>query len=445
MTEHRKQWKQGRARVAVLWLCAMASAAGLFEARAQSKHSPGSLYPSYEGRVMCGYQGWFHAPDDGAGRGWGHYASHGKFDAANVHLDFWPEVSEYPKTYATALTNRDGSAARVFSSSDESTVETHFRWMQEYGVDGVFVQRFFDGLRTEKGRHGSRVVLEQALKASQKHGRAIGVMYDLSGLKAEGEDCSALVQDWKELVDELKLTSGGTNQTYLYHGGKPVVAIWGLGFPDRPYNIRNIGIEKVIDFLKHDPQYGGCAVMLGVPTYFRDLNVDCLPDPYLHQLMASADIVMPWMVQRFTPLLHNDSARFAAQVKADVAWCEQRKLAYAPCVYPGFSWYNLGKLEFNGQPPLNQIPRRKGAFYWSEISGAVHSGAKMLYVAMFDEMDEGTAIFKCSNNPPVGPSLCDYEGMPTDHYLWLTGQAGKMLRGEIPFSDKLPVREPSKL
>lgn len=50
---------------------------------------------------------------------------------------------------------------------------------------------------------------------------------------------------------------------------------------------------------------------------------------------------------------------------------------------------------------------------------------------MFDEMDEGTAIFKCTNKPPLGPKLCDYEGMPSDHYLWLTGMAGKTLRGEI--------------
>ena len=64
----------------------------------------------------------------------------------------------------------------------------------------------------------------------------------------------------------------------------------------------------------------------------------------------------------------------------------------------------------------------------------------MLYVAMFDEMDEGTAIFKCSNNPPAGVKLCDYEGLPTDQYLWLTGEAGKMLRGEIPFTKKIPDR-----
>ena len=39
----------------------------------------------------------------------------------------------------------------------------------------------------------------------------------------------------------------------------------------------------------------------------------------------------------------------------------------------------------------------------------------MFYVARFDEMDEGTAIFKCSNKLPVGPQLCDYEGMPTEY------------------------------
>ncbi|HIA70314.1 TPA: xylosidase/arabinosidase, partial [Candidatus Poribacteria bacterium] len=66
--------------------------------------------------------------------------------------------------------------------------------------------------------------------------------------------------------------------------------------------------------------------------------------------------------------------------------------------------------------------------------------AKMLYVAMFDEVDEGTAIFKCSNDPPVGKSsFLTYEGLPSDHYLWLTGQLGRLLRGEIPGSKKLPV------
>jgi hypothetical protein len=50
---------------------------------------------------------------------------------------------------------------------------------------------------------------------------------------------------------------------------------------------------------------------------------------------------------------------------------------------------------------------------------------------------------KCSNTPPRGASTAfiDYEGMPTDHYLWLTGLGGKMLRGDMPLTDTMPTRQ----
>jgi hypothetical protein len=261
-------------------------------------------------------------------------------------------------------------------------------------------------------------------------------MYDLSGLKTTGEDCSSVIQDWKELVDKLRITAQGTNQTYLYHRGKPLVTIWGVGFPDRGYNIRKIGLEKLIDFLKNDPNYGGCSVMLGVPTIFRELKGDTVSDPYLHQIMAKADIIMPWMVGRFSSVKDGDLDRYADRVKEDILWCSKRNLDYAACVYPGFSWHNLAKSKkglSNGVS--NVIPRLKGRFYWNMISKAIEARSKMLYVAMFDEMDEGTAIFKCANQLPVNTGAAkflSYEGLPTDHYLWLTGQAGRWLRGEIP-------------
>lgn len=399
----------------------------------QAGHSLSTLFPSYKGLVMAGYQGWFRAPESGV-----MYA-----DESKVRLDMWPDLTDYEVTYPTGLKMADGKPARFFSSEDESTVDLHFKWMQQYGVDGVFMQRFFGATKPGARLSGSTQVLRNALKAASKYERAIGVMYDLSGLKASNEDCSQLIEDWKYLVDSLGVTNQVGAKTYVFHNNKPLVAIWGVGFPDRPYHIRNIGLARFIDFLKNDPKYGGCSVMLGVPTFWRDLNVDCLPDPYLHELIRKVDIVLPWTVQRFSPLLHNEMARYRDVVIADIQWCKDNGVDYVPCVYPGFSWHNLSRFEFPDDiKPIGSIPRQGGRFYWMQISTAINAGATMLYVAMFDEVNEGTAIFKCSDSPPVGKvaKFIDMDGRPSDFYLWLTGEAGRMLRSEKPLTFELPIK-----
>jgi hypothetical protein len=107
---------------------------------------------------------------------------------------------------------------------------------------------------------------------------------------------------------------------------------------------------------------------------------------------------------------------------------------FLPVVFPGCSWHNL-----KPQDPLDKIPRLKGEFLWSQFGGAKKAGAAMIYVAMFDEVDEGTAIFKCTNNPPVGQSrFLTCEALPSDHYLWLTGEGGRMPRGERAIQDTVP-------
>ena len=69
-----------------------------------------------------------------------------------------------------------------------------------------------------------------------------------------------------------------------------------------------------------------------------------------------------------------------------------------PVVFPGFSWRNM-----NPDAPVNQIPRHGGRFLWRQIEAALATGATMLYGAMFDEVDEGTAFFKVAATPRDAP------------------------------------------
>ncbi len=125
---------------------------------------------------------------------------------------------------------------------------------------------------------------------------------------------------------------------------------------------------------------------------------------------------------------------FKSLVPKNIEWCKTNKVDYAPLVFPGFSWRNM-----NG-PKGTQIPRNKGFFLWKQVVNAGEGGAEMLYIAMFDEIDEGTAIYKVTNHPPVGASpFVTYEGLPSDYYLWLTGKAAKMLKKEIPLQSTIPV------
>jgi len=397
---------------------------------AKHPHAPESKFMSYKGLVMAGYQGWFNAPEDGAGRGWNHYTKGGEFQPGMCTIDMWPDMTEYQVKYKTPFNFADGSAAYTFSSYDKSTTDLHFKWMKDYGIDGVFMQRFVASIRTQVGVNHTNTVLNNAIDAAEANNRAICVMYDLSGMRPEEVDI--VIADWKDLVGNQQLTSRANNH-YLYHRNKPLVVIWGVGFGEgRKYGYPEY--DKLLNFFKYDPIYGGCSVMLGVPTRWRELGSDSDKNPKLHAVIKQADIVQPWLVGRFDEETYPE---FHTLISKDLAWCKKNGLDYVPVIFPGFSWHNMYP-----EHSTNKIPRNKGSFFWGQISKSIELGCEMLYYAMFDEIDEGTAIFKIENNPPTGESVfVGNEGLPSDHYLWLGGLGGKMLRKEMPFSNILPVRE----
>ncbi len=407
----------------------------------EGKHASGVDPSTLSDKVMCGYQGWFSAPGDGAGLGWSHYAwNPGEFRTDRCVFDLWPDMSEMDpdEKFETPYKHRDGSPAFLFSSYNRKTVMRHFRWMKQYGIDGVFLQRFGVQLKNPQELNHRNVVLTNVQAGANESGRTWALMYDLTDLQP-GEIEKFVIEDWKRLKDRMKITQ---DQSYLHHKGKPVVAVWGIGFDDnRPYSLEECG--QLIQFLKNDPQYGGNTVMAGVPTWWLDLKWDAIPNKKLHEVILQADIVSPWMVGRYNSpeaaLKHVEN-----YVKKDIAWCKKNGKDYLPVVFPGFSWQNLKRC-YGEDAPLNDIPRLKGRFMWTQASSHIRAGADMIYIAMFDEINEATAIFKCSNDPPVSQcKFMTYEGLPSDHYLWLTGNIARLLRKEIPLTDDPPQRTENK-
>jgi hypothetical protein len=278
----------------------------------------GCLYTSYKGLVMAGYQGWFAAQGDASDRGWYHYqnGSCGGFMPGCSAIDFWPDMSEYTKTYKTPFQYANGADAYLYSPYDEESVDLHFKWMKDYGIDGVFMQRFVGEIKPSntKGKRHFNKVLENALKAAKKYQRAICVMYDLSGCTSD--DVAYLEEDWNELQTLFSLFDNKQHPTYLRHNKKPLVVIWGVGFNDnRKYTIANV--DQLVTKLKGPSKK--VSVMLGVPYYWRSLKNDTENSSLLHPLIKKCDIIMPWAVGRYNNDSYNNVA--GAELAGDIQWC----------------------------------------------------------------------------------------------------------------------------
>ncbi len=328
-----------------------------------------------KGKVMVGYQGWFRTPNDPDGRGWVHW---GDISKGSFSVDMWPDISDYPKEVlekACDVKLKSGKQAYLFSSAWPAVVDTHFRWMREHDIDGAFLQRFVNDRFCSISGKPERV-LANVRAAANREGRIWAIEYDVSGY-SDKKLLETMKTDWKWFVDVFKLLE---DKNYAREGGKPVVFIWGLPFENRNYSSSTA--DKVVDFFKNDPKYGGNYVIGGIPSSWRKM------DPGWQQHFARYHCVLPWM-----------SSSYAQ----DIADFKKIGLSYYAHAKPGFSWANLKHLP-TGDDTISFTPRQGGSFYWNQLTQVANSGAERLFVGMFDEYDEGTAIMPMSDDPPRTPS-----------------------------------------
>jgi hypothetical protein len=372
-------------------------------------------------KVLCGYQGWLRCPNDAANKGWRHWSRDAKkIGPETLTFEMWPDMNEYgedEKYPVAGFSYPDGKPAHLFSSANPKTVDRHFDWMQQYGIDGVFLQRF---LVSSKDRSGDQV-LDHVQKSANRTGRVFAICYDLTGAPKD-KMYDMIVADWKRLVDTQKIIQDGR---YLHHNKKPVVFVWGF-YSDR---FGPAAANRIIDFFKDDAKYGATLIG-GCQWWWRTEK-----DQEWAKVFRRFDIISPWNVGNSTKIGDQKHASTGSW-KADLQEAKQAGMGYLPVIYPGFGWRNLmGKKAAN-----HDLPRLGGEFYWRQFSTAADLGIKMAYVAMFDEVDEGTAVFKVSNTPPTQGRFVTYEGLPADWYLRLTGEGTKLLRGERQNQKTIPIK-----
>ncbi len=396
---------------------------------------------SITGKVICGYQGWFSCYGDGSPVArWFHW-SNGTYQSnagspapGALKFEVYPETSEYndASLFQTNLGNiNEGKPARLFSSWKADVIDKHFEWMQQYGIDGVALQRFigetFDGVfKTNRDSVTARL-----MRSAEVHQRIFYLMYDISGMDAARFD--SIKTDWQNnMVGRLHVTS---SPYYVHQNDKPVVCIWGFGFTDRPGTATQC--LDVINWFKNN----GCFVIGGVPTNWRTSIGDSKAG--FDSVYLAYDMISPWSVGRFGD--NNGADNFKNNyLVPDLAYCNANNILYQPVMFPGFAWSN-----WNGGTQ-NQIPRNKGEFLWRQVYNIKQTGIGNGYVAMFDEYDEGTAITKLAdsyysipNNQYFLTASADGTYISGDFYMRLVGKATKAINGSealtanvtIPYSN----------
>jgi len=314
----------------------------------------------------------------------------------------------------------------LFSSWSASTQDVHFRWMREYGIDGVFMQRFVNGL--EAGTKAFKdAVLCSALRAAVENGRVVSVMYDISGA-SEGAWAANVLGDWQYLVHKLNVTA---SPAWIHHNGKPVVSIWGIGFIHHPGTM-----ASSLRLLQQLRAVTPITFVGGVPTHWREGAGDSKPG--YAPVYEAMDVLSPWLVGRFS-----DDVGFDSNMKnifvPDVQHTNARGQGYAPVVFPGFSWANLQRLR-GSSAVFNAIPRHGGRFWTHQSEGFAAMSIQPLFIygAMFDEADEGTAMFKAASalsDVPKAPAQflylsVDGVDVPADAYLSLAGNFSAKWRAQ---------------
>ena len=338
--------------------------------------SPPARSATSSARSSVGYQGWFAATGDGAPiNGWWHWSQNwGQPPSpSNTTIVSWPDMREYTHAYTTAYANLgNGQPAKLFSSYDQQTVDTHFKWMREYGCDTAALQRFNPFGGEGPTRDAMAVKVRAAAEAYRPE--------VLHHVRRHQLDQHA-VGDQDRLDDQdvgLHLVAGlraAERQAGRVHLGlrlqRPRPPVRAGRLPGRRQLVQGSGL------LRHRRR----ARPGGAPG-------STTPAPGFFGVYHAFNMISPWMVGRTGDLAGLDSYYNNVNV-GDQADCNASGIDYQPCVMPG---------------DLSSGPGSTATSMWRHFYNMVRLGCQGIYISMFDEYNEGNQIAKTAENASMQPT-----------------------------------------
>jgi chitodextrinase len=371
------------------------------------------------GKITVGYQGWFACIGDGAPiNGWWHWSQNwgaAPSPSNNGTLRAWPDMRDYTHKYQTAYANLgNGDPATLFSSYDQQTVDAHFASMAANNIDTAALQRF----NPTGGEGPTRDAVTARVRTSaETYGRKFYVMYDVTGWTTMQ---SEIKNDWT-----TKMSAYTASAAYARQNGKPVVGIWGFGFNDNNHPWDVATCLDVINWFKSQ----GCYVMGGVPREWRT-GVGGSRAGY-SGVYHAFNMISPWMVGAIGNIAGSDDA-YTNLTVPDQADCAANGIDYQPCVLPG---------------DVSARQRVHGDFMWRQFYNVCRAGVAGIYISMFDEFNEGNQICKTAENQSQIPTNAGLLGLDedgtvcsSDYYLRLTGDGGRMLKGQLALTATRPTQ-----
>ena len=305
--------------------------------------------------------------------------------------------------------------------------------------------RFMQDIDIPRNYEWKTQVMRNVRAAAESTGRVFAVSYNIAG-KLDDSVLDSMKNDWINLVDKEQVTRSGR---YIHHNGLPVLRIYGIGFKAVSFALAHrlfheldcsiicflcaqsnvTDTDKIAELiqwfrLEAPPRYR-VFLIGGVPAGWRDLTDDSREDLEWSGIYESLDGIHPWHVGRWASLEGFESY-FKTRIAYDATLCEELGILYMPTMWPGFSWHNMNRKKreensFEAIPatPINSIPRLGGKFMWSQAYRYVGADSiNTIWMAQFDEVDEGTAIFKVARAEHELPA----QG------TWLSLAAGKIFQ-----------------